>query len=417
MVAECNESPWVLRFFTVWTGQQLSSIGTLIGQFALIWWLTRETGSAVVLANASMLALAPSILLAPFVGPLIDRWNRRVVILAFDSFIALVSLWLAYLFWSGTLQVWHVYVLMLLRAFGSVFHSPAFLASVPLMVPQRNLTRIAGLGFTLNGIKGILGPSLGALCMELLPLHGVMLVDVGTALPAIAPLVFLRIPQPDEKHIREIRAASYFSNLKEGLGFVLHWPGLLILLGGVAVLKIVLSPAFRFTPLLIFETFGRGSAGYGTYQALVGAGLALGGGILTAWGGFKKRINTVLVGFMGMGIGAAAIGYVPKMAFWIVLAAGFGIGFMTAMNSAPINAILQASIPKHIQGRVFSLFGSLVSLTTPIGLAIAGPLADRIGVPALFRMGGLLCVALALAGFFVPALRAIEDQSRSEDLP
>jgi MFS transporter, DHA3 family, macrolide efflux protein len=409
-----SQASWKLRFFTIWTGQQLSQVGTIIGRFALIWWLTRETGSAVVLTNATMVSLAPSILLMPFVGPLIDRWNRRIVILISDSFIALVSLWLAYLFWSGSMQVWHVYVVMLLRSFGSIFHGPAFSASIPLMVPEQHLVRIQGMGFTLNGVRGIIGPGLGALCMELLPLHGIMMIDVFTAVLAVFPLLLLAIPQPDHNHIERIRSASYFANLKEGLLFVLHWPGLLILLGGVALIKVAVSPALSLTPLLIFEHFGLSSVEYGMCQSFSGAGVILGGFILTAWGGFKRKIFTILMGFAGLGLGVSLMGFLSGEVFWPLLAMCAFVSIMTVAFNAPTQAILMASIPKHIQGRVFTLFGCLVSLTTPIGLAIAGPLAERVGVPFLFKWGGILCAVIAGLGFFVPALRRMETRYADE---
>jgi len=110
---ESGNKKWMVPFFTIWTGQQLSIIGSRAAQFALVWWLTLETGSATVLATASLVALGPQILLGPFVGALVDRWNRRVVMIVSDSFIALVGLWLAFLFWSGTMEVWHVYIVML----------------------------------------------------------------------------------------------------------------------------------------------------------------------------------------------------------------------------------------------------------------------------------------------------------------
>jgi len=367
-----------------------------------------------VLANATMVSLAPSILLMPFVGPLIDRWNRRGLILISDTFIALVSLWLAYLFWSGTMQIGHVYIVMLMRSVGSVFHGPAFSASVPLMVPKRHLVRISGMGSTLNGVKGIIGPGLGALCMELLPLHGIMLIDVFTAILAIVPLLLLVIPQPDTEHIERIRSVSYFDNLKEGLRFVLHWPGLLMLLGGVALIKIVVSPALSLTPLLIYEHFGRTSVEYGMCQSLSGAGVVLGGFILTAWGGFRRKIFTILVGLAGLGLGVSLMGFLSPDMFWPLLALFAFVGVITVAFNAPTLAIMQASVPKHIQGRVFSLFGCLVSLTTPIGLAIAGPLAERVGVPLLFQWGGILCVGIAVIGFFIPALRTMETRYADE---
>lgn len=133
---------WKARFFTVWTGQQLSLIGSRIAQFALVWWVTEKTGSATVLATATMVALLPRILLGPIIGSLVDRWNRQKIMVISDSFVALVSLWLAYLFWSGTMQVWHVYVVMLARSAGGAFQSPAFRASTTLMVPSKHYTRV-----------------------------------------------------------------------------------------------------------------------------------------------------------------------------------------------------------------------------------------------------------------------------------
>ena len=404
------ESAWRARFFTIWTGQQLSHVGTMVAQFALIWWVTRETGSAIVLANASIIALAPSIFLSPFVGPLIDRWNRRILILASDTFIALVSLWLAYLFWSGELRIIHIYTVMTLRALGSVFHNPAFQASIPLMVPREHLARIAGASFIVTGLKGVLGPSLGALAMELLPLHGVMMIDVGTALLAILPIIFLSIPQPAHEHVEGLRAESYFMNLKEGLRFTLKWKGMMILITGVAVMQIVLVPAFQFIPLLIREYFGKSAVELGIYQAFGGGGLMLGGAVLTIWGGFRRRICTILWGFFGLGVAAFSIGLLPPFLFWPMIAISAFMGLMSSMFNGATSAVLQAAVPKHIQGRVISLFGSLLGLAPPIGLALGGLVAERFGVPILFRVGGAVCVLLAAAGFFVPSLLGMETE-------
>jgi len=121
---EQHQPKWQVPFFTIWTGQALSLVGSRVAQFALVWYLTKTTGSATVLATASLVALLPGIFLGPFVGALIDRWNRRIVMLVADSVIALAILWLAYLFWIDALQIWHIYVIMLVRAVGGVFHQP-----------------------------------------------------------------------------------------------------------------------------------------------------------------------------------------------------------------------------------------------------------------------------------------------------
>jgi DHA3 family macrolide efflux protein-like MFS transporter len=401
---------WKGRFFTIWTGQQLSLVGSRAAQFALVWWLTTTTGSATVLASATLVAMIPQIVLGPFVGALIDRWNRRAVMVLADSFIALVGLWLAYLFWSGTMEVWHIYVVMLARSIGEAFHWPAMAASTTLMVPERHYTRIGGLNQTIHGLLNVVGPPLGALLMSLIPLHGVMLVDVATAAFAVGPLLFLFVPQPAREHVEAVKARSFLANTLEGLRFVLTWPGLLVLLAGASILKIALMPAFSLSPLLVYEHFGGGAPELSLFDAMAGIGILVGGLALSVWGGFKKKIYTILLGLTGIGVACIVLGLTPAHLFWLGIAGVFVVGAMVSLTDGPISALLQATVPPEMQGRVFALLGSLFSLTTPLGLAIAGPVADVTGVPFWFLLAGLVCTATALASFFVPALIHIEDQ-------
>src|SRR5581483_6169520 len=132
---------WAARFFTIWTGQAFSLFGRQIVQFALVWYLTQKTGSATILATATLVAMLPQILLGPFAGAIVDRSSRRLVMILADSFIALSTAGLIVLFMMGKIQIWHIYVAMALRSLGSAFHSPAMSASTPLMVPEKHLTR------------------------------------------------------------------------------------------------------------------------------------------------------------------------------------------------------------------------------------------------------------------------------------
>ena len=196
-----NQSPtipqnWAARFFTVWTGQAFSLFGSALVQFALIWWLTQKSGSATVLAIATLVGMLPQIVLGPFAGALVDRWNRRIIMIVADAAIAISTLVLAYLFATDTVQIWHVYVVMAFRSLGGAFHFPAMSASTPLMVPEAHLTRVNGLNQTLQGINGLIAPPVGALLIGALPTQGILLIDVGTALLAILPLFFISIPQP-----------------------------------------------------------------------------------------------------------------------------------------------------------------------------------------------------------------------------
>ncbi len=400
---------WAAPFFIIWTGQQLSLVGSAAAQFALIWWLTRTTGSATVLTTATLVALLPTIVLGPIAGAYIDRWNRRVVMIVADSMIALVSLWLAYLFWRDAMQVWHVYVVMLLRSLGGSFHWPAMAASTSLMVPEKHLARVAGLNQAMNGVLSIVGAPLGALLMELLPLHGVMLVDWGTAALAVVPLFFVHIPQPQRQE--RAQQLSIWNAIGEGLRYVRGWPGLVVLIGSALIFKIVLTPASSLLPLLVSQHFRGNAAQLSMMEAVLGAGILIGGLVLSAWGGFRRRIFTTLGGIVIFSVCFAVLGLLPGHMFPIAVGDMFVIGLMLPMIDGPIMAIFQSNIAPEMQGRVFALLGSLFSLSSPIGLILAGPISDRLGLQVWYVAAGLLCGVIGLAGFFIPALVHIEENN------
>src|SRR5262245_54341449 len=151
---ETMSQNWARHFFTIWTGQAFSLFGSALVQFALIWWLTQRSGSATVLAIATLVGMLPQIVIGPFAGALVDRWNRRVIMILADTLIAASTLVLIWLFASDRVQIWHVYAILAVRALGTAFHFPAMSASTPLMVPEDQLTRVNGLNQTLQGING-----------------------------------------------------------------------------------------------------------------------------------------------------------------------------------------------------------------------------------------------------------------------
>jgi len=407
-----NSEKWQVSFFTIWTGQSVSLLGSRIAQFALVWWLTQLTGSATVLATATLIALLPEIFVAPLAGAYIDRWNRRWVMVIADGVVALASLALAVLFWQGGMQVWHVYAAMLVRALGNSFHWPAMEASTAMMVPRKHLARVAGLNLTMQGVRNIAGPPLGALFMEIMPLHSVMLVDVGTALLAILPLLWQEIPQPLRKTSSD--QTTIWIDMRDGMRYLWGWKGLVAFIAVAMVFKIALTPAFSLFPLLVSQTFQKEAAELSLLQALNGIGVILGGLILGAWGGFHRKIFTALAGMIVLGAGFIVIGLTPINMFWLVLASSFGIGMMVPMVDGPFIAIQQETIAPEMQGRVLSLIGSLLWITSPFSLAVAGPISDAFGLQVWYLTAGVLCVAAGVISFFIPVIKHIEDNNQNE---
>jgi DHA3 family macrolide efflux protein-like MFS transporter len=360
-----------------------------------------------VLATASLAAVLPNALMFPFAGALVDRWNRRWVIVLSDAWSALVALALAILFWTNLMQLWHVYFVILLSSIGGAFHGTAFFAVTPALVPERHLARIAGLGTASEGMLNVLGPMLGALAISILPLHGVMLIDVVTAAFAIAPFLFIRLPATTKGS--QEKGCGIFASIREGLDYVRSVRGLVLFLGAFALTNFISNPAYRLMPLLVTQHFGEGAFGYASLSSAWGIGIIVGGLVISVWGGFRRRITTVILGAILQGLGTTLVGAAPS---WAILLAVFGMGFAglgNSMTNAPLSAIFQSGVPDHLRGRFYAVLGTIMMLAQPFGFALAGPVADIIGIRAWILWVGILQVAIISGLLLFPSVRRIEE--------
>lgn len=411
---QSEKQNWAGRFFTIWTGQALSLFGSALVQFALIWWLTQKSGSATVLAIAVMVGMLPQIVLGPFAGALVDRWDRRLIMIGADATIAAFSLLLAYLFATGTVQIWHIYAVMAARSLGGAFHYPAMAASTPLMVPKEQLTRVNGFNQALQGINGLIAPPVGALLISILPTQGILLIDVGTALMAILPLFFIPIPQP-ERHddLQQDTKSGLLQDIRAALIYIRTLPGLVAVIFMAFFLNFLLVPTESLLPLLITKHFGKGALELGLMQSATGIGIIAGGILLGVWGGFRKKIVTSITGIIGLGLGVILIGLAPANLLALALVGSVLMGIMLPMANGPIGALLQSIVRPDMQGRILSMVSSGAIAISPLGLLIAGPLSDALGIRVWFWAGGVLCVLTAIAGFFIPVVMNIEQHKES----
>jgi DHA3 family macrolide efflux protein-like MFS transporter len=404
---------WAAPFFFIWTGQAFSLLGSMIVQFALVWWITKTTGSATILATATLIAMLPGIVVGPVAGALVDRWNRKRVMIVADGAVALLTLGLIYLYSIGALQVWHIFVVSFLRGVGGSFHFPAMQASTSLMVPKEQLSRVAGMNQTLNGAMNIISPPLAALLIGLMPLNAVLMIDVATATIAITCLFFVHIPQP----VRQPAATpsgqqSVLADVRDGFRYMWSWPGLFAMMIIAALINFLISPAFALMPILVTKHFGGNAFQLGGLESLWGFGVLAGGLLLSVWGGFRRRMLTSLTALMGMGLGIFIIGLAPGSAFWVALV-GMGLaGFMNPVCNGPIFAILQDVVAPDMQGRVFTVVGSVSGAMTPLSLLVAGPISDAIGVNIWYVVGGLGCISLGALALAWPATFYLEDHHK-----
>jgi len=404
---------WAFRFFTIWSGQAISLFGSSLVQFALVWYLTKESGSATVLAMATLVAMLPQILLGPLAGAFVDRHDRRKIIIVADGVIMLATLGLVFIFAAGRAEIWHIYAIMFVRGLGGAFHWPAMQASTSLMVPKKHLARIAGMNQTLQGAVSIIAPPLGAVLIEVMSTQNVLLIDVGTALFAILPLFFIPIPQP-ARNGKKAEETRLWQDMKEGFAYVKSWPGLLAIIAMASAINFLLAPIWSLAPLLVINHFNGGALQFGLLDSFWGVGMILGGVILTVWGGFKQKIKTSMMGMMGIGAGIILVGAAPSSAFYLALIGMFIVGVMVPFVNGPLMAIIQTIVPPDMQGRVMSLLGSAAMAVAPLGLLVAGPMSDWLGIRTWYWISGTLTLLMGIGAFFIPAIMNVENNQNGD---
>ncbi len=402
---------WMRPFLFIWTGQAFSILGSSIAQFALIWWLTQSTGSATVLSTATLVAFIPEVFLGPFAGALVDRWNRKLVMILADAIVAVFALLLVLSFAFGLQAVWQVYLILFLRALSGVFQFAAMQASTSLMVPDEHLARVAGINSSLRGGINIIAPMVGAFLMSVIPLPVILISDPLSAVLAILPLFFIQIPQPQRRAGGPMAAKTVLQDVREGLRYVLRWPAMVWVMVMAMVINFVSMPAVALTPILVTKFFQGDAVQLGLMQSGFGLGVVAGGLLLGAWGGFKRKILTVLWGLVGMGLGFGLISAAPVNLFWLAVAGMFLAGMMNPIVNGPIFAIIQTKVAPEMQGRVFTLLTSGASAMVPLSMLISGPLADGFGVRLWFWIGAAGFVLIGLSGFLIPVAMRIEEDA------
>lgn len=393
-------------FLVLFSGQAFSLFGSRLVQFALVWYLTEQTKSPTVLATASIAALLPQVFIGPFAGALVDRWNRKTVMIVADTLVAASVLVLAFVFSIGRIEVWHIYAVMMFRAAGGAFQWPAMQASTSMMVPKSHLSRVAGLNQSLNGIVAITAPPAGALLLEFIPIEYVLAIDVATAILAVGPLLFIAVPQPEHDGSS---ARGVLGDMKEGYQWVLSQKGLLIIMIMSLCINLFTTPTFTMLPLLITEVLKGGAIELAWIQSANGLGMIAGGIILGIWGGFKSKVNTAFSGLFMASLGILLFSQTPPDMIWVGVVAIFIFGFMNSIANSSFFSLLQAMIPHEMQGRVFTLIMSTSVAVSPLGLAIAGPVVERTGLRFWFIISGLAFMVGSGVGFLVPQVRRLEE--------
>jgi DHA3 family macrolide efflux protein-like MFS transporter len=378
-------------FGTIWIGQLVSLLGSGLTSFALGIWALERTSSVTQYTLIIVCASVPAILVAPFAGALVDRWDRRWVMFWTDLGPGVITLAYAALLWQGELQVWHIYIGAALNSVFSTFQWPAYMSSITMLVDRSQYGRVNGmLEFGQAGTT-IAAPALAGLMLSVMDIWGVLLVDFATFLFAASMLLLVRIPRPEQSAEARKARGSLWKEAAYGWTFIRERPGLLnLLLFFAAVNLVVCACGVAIVPMVL--AFSGSKAAVGSIMSIVGIGMLIGGAIMTATGGPKPRVYGVLGVGLLLSVCFVLIGLKPSL---LLVGAGVLLWYigLPIMNGSS-TAIWQSKTPGDVQGRVFAMRRMIAQFTTPIGDFSAGPLADKIFIPLLLPGGALADTAI-----------------------
>lgn len=395
---------WRKNFFFFLSGQFLSGITSMIVQYSIIWYLTEKTGSATVLSFAMILGMLPMVFLSPFAGPLVDRWNKKLLLIVTDAIVALFAVILSI---RGTLAaefpMWLVFVSLFMRAAAQTFQLPTIQSILPTIVPQSELTRANGQLGMVQSANFIIAPALGAFLFAVVPINQLILLDVLGAIVGIGLLLLVSIPKiVTEGEVIHLLTDTVFGlkKLRENRGL---W--LITLIG--AVFTLIFMPAASMYPLMAMEYFDRSVGDAGLIEMVYAIGMLLGGSVIGLFGKWKDRMKPVLAAYFIIGLTIGASGLLPASGpgFIVFIVLNALAGFATPYFNTLLMAMIQQSYSAENLGRVLGVLNSMMSVTGPVGLIFAGPLADRIGVEKMFVLAGAGALICGGISYLLPQTR------------
>jgi MFS family permease len=414
-------------FTIVWIGQIISVLASAMSQFGLTIWMYQQTNSATALGLMQVFFITPFLIISPIAGVMVDRHNRKMMMMVSDLTAGVATVLILIFQSLGILQFWHLYVTSMIYGLGNAFQWPAYSAAISTMVPKEQYGRANGMMSLIEAGPGVFAPLLAGALLPLIGLTGILFIDVATFLFAVGALLFVHIPQPP----RTVEGAHSQGNVwKEaafGFKYIFARPSLLGLQMIFFFGNLFSGILFTLLAPMILARTDNNSLMFGSVQTAGAIAGVVGGVVMSAWGGFKRKSHGVLAGWILTGVGSAIIGLSGGLPVWIV---GLAIAALIGpLVNASNQAIWQSKVAPDLQGRVFSARRLIAWFTNPISPIIAGTLADYVlepqmraggalsqtfgglvgtgpgaGMGLIIFFSGLICALVGAAGYFIPAI-------------
>lgn len=368
-------------FYIIAITQVLSIIGSSMTSFAIAIWIFTETGDTTPLMLVSFFTWIPRMLFGSFAGVLADRLNRKKLIIFGDAAQAIPTLLVMLSFLTNNFEIWHVYAMAGIQSIFGMIQGPAFLASITMLVPDKDRDRANALMVVMGPMAGLIAPMVAGFLYAFVRVEGVMLIDLATFLIAVGVISVMVIPQPTRSAESQASAGSFWSEIKGGFRFLLSRRGLLYLSFYFTFVNFITSGIWRLMAPYILVLNDNNAQILGVLMTISSLGLVTGGLITIIWQGTRPRIHTILPSMALAGVGLIVFGVVRSpIMLGIVI---FVMMLPYKMNNALLSSIQQAKIPPDMQGRVFGLLGQISIFAQPAMLLFTGPIIDQWLEPAI----------------------------------
>lgn len=388
-----HKENWLKNITLFLSSQTVSLFGSSLVQYAIMWHITLTTESGLMMTLYIICGFIPTFLLSPIAGVWADRYNRKLLIILADGFIAASTLILAILFLLGYEAIWLLFLMAAIRALGTGIQTPAVGAILPQMVPKDKLTKVNGINGSIQAVIMFISPMMSAALLATTSIESIFFIDVITALIAIVTLLaFLKIAV-HEKAL-EKATTSYLSDFKEGLRYVNNHAFLKRFFLFIAVFFVLMAPAAFLTPLQVTRSFGDDVWKLTAIEIAFSIGMMAGGGIIAAWGGFQNRVTTLGFASVIMGVCTFGLGIVPNFWVYLIFMAIFGVAL--PIFNTPSTVMLQEKVEENYLGRVFGVMGMISTSMMPLGMLVFGPIADFIKIEWLLIGTGVFIIILSL---------------------
>jgi len=382
--------------------QAISLFGSSLVQYAIMWYITLNTQSGVMMMVSIICGILPTFFLSPFAGVWADRYSRKHLIVIADAGIAAATLALAVIFMLGYRDIWLLFAVSAIRALGTGVQTPAVGAFLPQIVPEDKLTRVNGINNSLQSAITLVSPMVSGVLMSIAAIEVIFFIDVLTAALAIAVMLWLVQVPPHQKALQK-QETGYFEDFSTGLSYIRQHRFVLQFFIYAAVFFFLVTPAAFLTPLQVARSFGDQVWRLTAIEIAFSGGMVLGGVLIAAWGGFKNRAYTMTAAAFAIGICTVALGVVPV--FWLYLFFMALTGLAIPVFSTPAMVMLQEKVEEDMMGRVFGVYGMISSSVMPLGMLLFGPVSDSVAIEWLLLITGVLVLVQSAFLLFSRTLR------------